>query len=70
MENENKDVTEETKKENKEEIKEATKEETKEETTDAAASQDTSDGTDYTQGDKITIKIAHVSQEGVPIDVA
>ena len=44
--------------------------ETKEETTDAAASQDTSDGTDYTQGDKITIKIAHVSQEGVPIDVA
>lgn len=33
MENENKDVTEETKKENKEEIKEATKEETKEETT-------------------------------------
>ena len=29
MENENKDVTEETKKENKEEIKEATKEETK-----------------------------------------
>ena len=44
--------------------------ETKVETTDAAASQDTSDGTDYTQGDKITIKIAHVSQEGVPIDVA
>ena len=44
--------------------------ETKEETTDAAASQDTSDGTDYTQGDKITIKIAHVSQDGVPIDVA
>ena len=34
MENENKDVTEETKKENKEEIKEATKEETKEETND------------------------------------
>ena len=44
--------------------------ETKTETADAAASQDTSDGTDYTQGDKITIKIAHVSQEGVPIDVA
>ena len=44
--------------------------ETKVETADAAASQDTSDGTDYTQGDKITIKIAHVSQEGVPIDVA
>lgn len=44
--------------------------ETKAETADAAASQDTSDGTDYTQGDKITIKIAHVSQEGVPIDVA
>ena len=32
MENENKDVTEETKKENKEEIKETTKEATKEET--------------------------------------
>ena len=44
--------------------------ETKVETADATASQDTSDGTDYTQGDKITIKIAHVSQEGVPIDVA
>lgn len=44
--------------------------ETKTETADAAASQDTSDGTDYTQGDKIAIKIAHVSQEGVPIDVA
>lgn len=44
--------------------------ETKTETVDAAVSQDTSDGTDYTQGDKITIKIAHVSQEGVPIDVA
>ncbi len=44
--------------------------ETKAETAEAAASQDTSDGTDYTQGDKITIKIAHVSQEGVPIDVA
>ena len=44
--------------------------ETKVETADATASQDTSDGTDYTQGDKITIKIAHVSQDGVPIDVA
>ena len=35
MENENKDITEETKKENKEEIKEATKEETKETTKEA-----------------------------------
>lgn len=28
------------------------------------------DGVDYTQGDQIVIKIAHVSQEGVPIDLA
>ena len=36
MENENKDVTEETKKENKEEIKETTKEETKSEVKEGA----------------------------------
>lgn len=41
----------------------------KEEETSAAENQASSD-VDYTQGDKITIKIAHVSQEGVPIDVA
>ena len=49
MENENKDVTEETKKENKEEIeeeiKEATKEETKEETTKEETKEETNDKT-------------------------
>ena len=49
MENENKDVAEETKKENKEEIKEeikeATKEETKEETTKEETKEETNDKT-------------------------
>lgn len=39
--------------------------------TESAGAADTGAGdVDYTQGDKIAIKIAHVSQDGVPIDVA
>ncbi|MDO4488358.1 MAG: TRAP transporter substrate-binding protein, partial [Eubacteriales bacterium] len=34
----------------------------------AAETQAAADGVDYTQGDKLTIKIAHVSADGVPID--
>lgn len=50
-----------------------TSESNKEQTQEKAESADTGSAdkdTDYTQGTPIVIKIAHVSQEGVPIDLA
>uniref|UniRef100_UPI0025A5F17D TRAP transporter substrate-binding protein n=1 Tax=Enterocloster clostridioformis TaxID=1531 RepID=UPI0025A5F17D len=42
----------------------------KEETQEQAGAESSAGGADHTQGDPIVIKIAHVSQEGVPIDLA
>ncbi len=41
-----------------------------EESSAQTQAQDSSGNADYTQGDPVAIKIAHVSQEGVPIDQA
>ena len=47
-----------------------TKKEEAQKQAEAAGAESSAGDADYTQGDPIVIKIAHVSQEGVPIDLA